>query len=179
MTGGFVNVWCMTAIYKWISYSLLALCLLGSGCKVFRPGDALKKNDGELILTPISTKHRYLTVADLSHSRLRVALIDVVFRKEKTETFFSIGQMQPQEGLLKLETTPQRCTSLEMLIEELDQYIDRMPIGLLITMNGELPTRAEVLPPAFQGFIRELQNELDREKIMYAFLVPAELHLVE
>mgnify|MGYP006975417659 CR=1 FL=1 len=157
----------------------LVVSLVGSGCAVFRPGDAAPDPVGELLLTPIRTEHRYLTTSDLPQAQLRAGLINIAFRGERAEMSLAVGLWQPREGLFKIETAPRRCPTLRSLLEALDPHLDRMPVGLILTSNGEIPGASAAPPPAFQALVRELQKELDREKILYTFLLPAELHVVE
>lgn len=151
-----------------------------AGCAVFRPGDSLSREEvSELELTPIRTKHRYLTSADITQTQLRTALIDVTFRGERMASTFAVGQWRPREGVFKYEELRRDCNSLQALISALDSHIDRMPVGIILTIGGAPPGSMEAPPPAFAGFVKELQAELDREKILYAFLLPTHLHLLE
>lgn len=155
-----------------------ALLLASPGCALFRSSKPKEANPSDLPLTPVRTSHRYVMPSDLQPRQLRVALIDVDLRKETTRTSLTVGMLQPHEGLLTLETPTRTCTTIQQLVQTLDPYLDRMPVGLVLTEGGRVPGAQGEPPAAFGAFVSQLQEALDKEKILFAFILPKELHLV-
>ncbi len=159
-----------------LGWFLLLAC---SGCRLpwgARKGDAPVAG---LELTPIRTKHRYVTSADLPQPQLRVALVDVILKGEKASTTLTVGMFRPRDGLLKTEAPLKPCPSIQALVAALDPYVDRMPVGLILTINGEIPGKGGEPPPAFGAVASQLQKALEKEEISYAFIVTADLHVLQ
>ncbi len=131
-----------------------------------------------LSLTAFRTRHRYVTASDLPGTPLRVAVVDVTAPGQRTQGTLTVGMLRPAEGFFRAETEPVTFRTLDALIAALDRHIDLMPVGLVMTADGRLAgaSAGGPLPPAFGGFVSELQQALDAEEIRYAFILLPELH---
>jgi len=152
--------------------------LSGVGCSMLGGSKPKSEPSGDLVLSPIRTSNHYISTTELPQLQLRTALVEVTLRDDKVGMVLTVGMLRPHEGLFKMESTPQPCTSLQALIEALDPYIDRMPIGLILTVDGELPGVHGEPPAAFGAYVGQLLAELTQEQILCTFILPQELHIV-
>ena len=133
----------------------------------------------DLLLDAIKTKHTYVLPNDLNQVNLRVAWVDTSWSGSKVSISFVVGMLRSEEGLFRGETEAVSLKSIQALLDELDSYVDRMPVGLLVTVDGRVANNPGFSPPAaFNAFIKELQEALTGDGFRYAFILPNEFHVV-
>ena len=121
-------------------------------------------------LTPIATKHRYVTPSDIGLIEIRAAVIDVS-QSDGCVYTLSIGTLLPYDGSFTTETAYPNITSQGDLIAKLTHYVNDMPVGLVLTCEGEFPGTQEV-PAFFTRAVSELQKTLDECGIRHTLIIP-------
>jgi len=156
----------------------LLVVLASTACSVFdgggKGGDSVSD---DMMLTPFSTRHRYVTTADQLPMQMRVAWIDMAWGRNPKHTM-TVGLLRPDDGLLRRETKPVEMRSIQNLVDAMDKHIDHMPIGILVTLDGKLPGE-QTQPEAFSSFVSELQQVLEKEGIVFFYVLPRELHVID
>jgi hypothetical protein len=157
---------------------LLLVMLVSSACSVFSGGGKGRDSvSDDMMLTPFSTRHRYVTTADQLPLQMRVAWVDMAWGRHPRHSM-TVGLLRPDDGLFRRETKPVQMRSIQHLVDAMDEYIDHMPIGILVTLDGKLPSE-QVQPEAFGSFVSELQQALEKEGIVFFYILPNELHIID
>ena len=160
------------------------VCLSCASCSLFssEKGKDSSRETSYTPLTPIRKKRdsRYVVARDLNQVEVRVALVNVISSSRSAEATFIVGSYFPYEGTFRGKGAPIPCASIQGVIDELDPYIDRMPIGLIMTDNGHIPGLDGLDPSKeFVAYVAELQRELTKAEFLYAFIVPHDFVVVK
>ena len=129
-------------------------------------------------LAPIETTLRYVTPSDIGRVALRAAVIDISRRGARTVYALSVGTLHPYDGLFYAEEAFADLASLNALIAAFIRYADatpsEMPVGLVLTCEGECPGIAGAQPePYFTAAVGALEKTLAEYGIRYAFVIPS------
>jgi len=143
------------------------LCLVTVALLALSACSSAPKEKSNNPLTPIPTELRHALPSDIGLVEIRAAVIDIAPRAYT----LSIGTFYPYAGLFATETAFPSVASPNDLVAKLDHYVKEMPIGLVLTCEGELPG-TENTPPDFAPSVTELQKALAERGIQHTLLIP-------
>ena len=158
----------------------LALTLAPCGCKSTKPNDDAADVEPLDILRNVET--RYVAASELGKTivRSRIGWINIVSRNNTSIKGYEFvpGNYRFREGLFtpsveSAKSVKSAYPSMESLAMGLHPYVQGMPVGFVLTLDGKLPNADDSDPPDyFKNFVRDFQTAMALERIKYALIVP-------
>lgn len=136
-----------------------------------------------LMLTPLKTDvaHRYVFPQEIAEGKpVAIALINVDFSKSHILFDFSVGTFEPRanKGNIYMKTVGAQETlaSLSEVRTKLQQHIEGVPVGIIMSLDGIPLGVDEHAPKPEQGdFFRDFEAMMSAAGIAFSYVVPEKL----
>lgn len=159
--------------------SVLVLAFFVQGCVSEKAIEAEKLQ----YLTKINTEYAYVTPQEIEGDEpVSVALINVDFAQTHILFDFNIGTFEPSKNrgdlYLKVTGSGKFLGSLSELRAEMEPHILKMPIGIIMMVDGApLGVGGNTPKPEQNDFFRDFAAMMSSAEIQYAYIVPEKVTL--
>ena len=155
---------------------LLALAVSLFGCASSKGKNKTLPVEPLAVLKNIETRHASASEIGNTMARARIGWINVVTKNNAIKNYeFMTGEYHFRDGVFTLSAKPAKTvySSVEKLVTGLRPYVQEMPVGFVLTLDGNLPNANDTDPPEFfQAFVRdEFRTAMGIERIKYALII--------
>jgi len=162
---------------------ILAFAATICGCQSSKSTKAKAPEKEPLTALKNVDKRTFVATSEIGQdvARARIAWINAVSKNETIRSYeFLAGNYRPRESSFERDlASAKKFSSVESLVAELQLYVKDMPVGFVLTLDGELPYNDAEPPEYFKAFVREFQRAMAFEGIKYIYIVSSHWNVVK